>query len=479
MNAWILCALGINAAVVMMAAAWAVARKFNNAGVIEPASVYGLAAIAGLYAAAGGGDPIRRGVVAAIAVFWSVSLGTRLMRDLLRRHPNEPARYASLRQQFPKRTWYMFFACYQARAVLIGMISSPLAVACANREAVFTGWDAAGLAVGLAGLGMVPFLKPAKEPGASSGRRLAALASITWSGLFLIALGSPMGWATIWSPLLLFLLLTSVLRQAPCPAAAGTEPSVRPVGVLWSVGILLAAAASLSAAPSPGDLIARGDALDARYENRAALALYLQADALSPNDAEILHRISKQFAQLLLDAPTRKEKKELGAKALEAARRAVECDPRNSQAHLAVAISCGRVAFLESPGKRIQMSKTIRDEAELAARLDARNDLAWHVLGRWNYEVANFNPLLKGLARAFYGKLPDASNETAIACFQRALVIAPQSAIHHVELGRAYAAAGQTEKARRHLEQGLVLPAQDKDAQETRQRARVALEALR
>ena len=92
--------------------------------------------------------------------------------------------------------------------------------------------------------------------------------------------------------------------------------------------------------------------------------------------------------------------------ALDAAKRAVAADPNNAQAHLSLAIVYGRIALNEPPRRKIEMSRLIKQEAETAARLDPKNDYAWHVLGRWNYEIANFNPLLKALAQAIYGKIP-------------------------------------------------------------------------
>lgn len=225
------------------------------------------------------------------------------------------------------------------------------------------------------------------------------------------------------------------------------------------------------------ELITAEDALDQQNRNSEALALYIKADAKRPNDSEILRRISKQYAQLMLDATSSSEKAELGRSALDAARRAVAADPNNAQAHLSLAIVYGRIAFNEPPRPKIEMSRLIKQEAEIAARLDPKNDYAWHVLGRWNYEIANFNPVLKALAQAIYGKFPNASNEKAVECFQRAIVIQPRRVIHHLELGRAYLALGEKQKARDELNKGL--PSIDKDDDDNKQRARATLKQLK
>ena len=227
------------------------------------------------------------------------------------------------------------------------------------------------------------------------------------------------------------------------------------------------------------ELITAGDALDQQNRNSEALALYIKADAKKPNDSEMLRRISNQYAQLMLDATSSSERAELGRSTLDAARRAVAADPNNARAHLSLAIVYGRIAFNEPPRRKIEMSRLIKQEAEIAARLDPKNDYAWHVLGRWNYEIANFNPVLKALAEAIYGKFPNASNEKAVECFQRAIVIQPRRVIHHLELGRAYLALGEKQKAGDELNKGLSLPPIDKDDDDNKQRARATLKQLK
>jgi tetratricopeptide (TPR) repeat protein len=228
-----------------------------------------------------------------------------------------------------------------------------------------------------------------------------------------------------------------------------------------------------------GQLITAGDTLDKENRNQEALALYLRADGQKPNDAEIQWRLSKQYSQLMADASSVSEKRQLSQMALKSAQRAVSLDPTNAQAHLSLAIVYGRIALNESARRKVEMSRLIRQEAETAARLDPKNDYAWHVLGRWNYEIANFNPVLKALAQTVYGKLPEASNEKAVACFSKAIALQPRRVSHHVGLGRAYLALGEKQKARDEFNKAISLPSVDKDDPEDKQRAQAMLKELR
>ena len=62
--------------------------------------------------------------------------------------------------------------------------------------------------------------------------------------------------------------------------------------------------------------------------------------------------------------------------------------------------------------------------------------------------------------------------------FFNSVAIQPDRVIHHVELGRTYAALGRKQEARAELNKGLALPSREKDDNESKDRARKALAAL-
>ncbi len=186
---------------------------------------------------------------------------------------------------------------------------------------------------------------------------------------------------------------------------------------------------------------------------------------------------SKDCVARMDAAGSKAEKRELGNKALELAERAVVEDPGDAEAHLSVAIVLGKLSFLESPGERIRNSARIGDEARRAVELDPDYELAWFVLGRWNYEIANLGAGARFFAEKLFGKLPDASNERAVECLERATALNP-GLMNRAELGRAYAAVGEDEKAREELRAALAMSASDGDERDAQRRAREALDRL-
>ena len=178
------------------------------------------------------------------------------------------------------------------------------------------------------------------------------------------------------------------------------------------------------------------------------------------------------------DVSAKADKIAAGRRALDYAQRAVVADPKNAKAHLALAISYGRLAPLLESKTKIAYSKLVKEEADRSLALDANDDLTLHVLGAWNYEMANLNGLLRSLAQLIYGKFPAASNEEAVRLFQRATALAPNQVMHHIALGRTYAAMGQPDAAKIELQKGLRLPSREKDDEETKQRGRETLKSL-
>lgn len=225
-------------------------------------------------------------------------------------------------------------------------------------------------------------------------------------------------------------------------------------------------------------LLAKGDQFDAQLKTKDALAAYQEAEKLEPNNAEVLHRIAKQLGESQNDLSDKAAKQAVGEKALDYAKRAVAADPKNAKAHLALAVCYGRQASYVDNKTKIGYSKLTKAEVEKSLQLDPKNDLAWHVMGAWQYELANLNSILRAIAGLIYGTVPSASNEEAVRCFKKALELNPKRVGNHVELGRTYLAMGKKEEAKAALQKGLSLPDTMRDDPMVKARARELLKKL-
>ena len=220
-------------------------------------------------------------------------------------------------------------------------------------------------------------------------------------------------------------------------------------------------------------------AAEARFDARAALALFRQADALRPNDAAILQKISKQYSDASADTSNPVEKQRLCTQALAYARRAVALEPRNVVNVLSLAICYGKLATYADTRTKFEYSRYVKQYAEQALALNPDHAYAHHVLGRWNYEVASLGFGTRFLVRVIHGGLPDASTAEAVRQLRRATELSPAFPSHRVELGFALLADGQRDAARQAFEQALTMPRREKYDEEAWARARAALAGLR
>lgn len=241
------------------------------------------------------------------------------------------------------------------------------------------------------------------------------------------------------------------------------------------------AAAMLIAGHALGDfteLVKQGDAYDAQFKPDAALKYYLPAEKLNPNDAALLVKITRQYVYRMADLPAKEDQLKSVRIALAYAERAVKLAPGDCDSHLSIAICLGKLTPLVGNKEGIEASHKIKAEAETAAKLNPKNDFAWHLLGRWNQELAQIGGMTRALAMIVYGALPSASYDDAVRYFQKAIALNPNRLIHYVELGRTYALMGRKAEAKKFIEQGLAMTNRDQDDPGTKERGRKTLQSL-
>jgi tetratricopeptide (TPR) repeat protein len=244
-----------------------------------------------------------------------------------------------------------------------------------------------------------------------------------------------------------------------------------------ATALLLTCAASR--AQSANDLIEKGDVFDLKFQAAEALKDYLPAEKLEPKNVRLLVRIARQYRHLMTDATPREDKLRLGGIALGYAQRAAALAPNDSEAQLSPAITYGKMLPFQGSKERVEASPRIKEAVDKAIKLDPRNDLAWHVLGRWHQVLADVGLIKRTLGQFIYGKLPASTNEEAVKCFEKAIEFNPHRPMHYIELGRTYAQMGRAADARRFIAIGLAMPDTEKDDPETKRLGSETLAKLR
>lgn len=222
-------ATGSAVALSLMFALWVLHLRWRNAAVVDVGWTVAIglqALVAGLM---GTGDPTRRAIVATVGMLWSARLALHLARRVAA-EPEDP-RYAELRARWGGDTRLKFLAFFLFQGALATVLAGPFFIAAADASPALHPFLVAGvllalLAVigeGIADTQLRRFKSDARNRGQVCRVGLWGWSRhpnyffdwLVWCAFVLLALGSPWGWVTIVSPLL---MLHFLLRVTGIPA---------------------------------------------------------------------------------------------------------------------------------------------------------------------------------------------------------------------------------------------------------------------
>jgi tetratricopeptide (TPR) repeat protein len=203
---------------------------------------------------------------------------------------------------------------------------------------------------------------------------------------------------------------------------------------------------------------ADGDAALMRFNLGEALAAYRAVHKLAPDNYEATWKLARALADKSTLTKDRNEQKQDCVEAEQLARAAVKLKPDDSKGHAYLAVAVGKLALYEGGKRKVELGNEVKREAQRAIQLNDKEDLAYHVLGVWNREMAELNWVLRKFAEMLYGKFPSSSLDTAVQDLERARELAPTVVPHRVELGVTLADMRRWQEANDVLEKALTMP---------------------
>ena len=193
------------------------------------------------------------------------------------------------------------------------------------------------------------------------------------------------------------------------------------------------------------------------HENEAFLR-YAEILKIEPSNLVALFKCSELCSRIGARQPDKEKMTPYFNAAKNYATAALAVNPNSSEANCAMAFALGRISRVSTTKERVILAKDVKRYTETAIRLDPSNFRAYHILGRWEYDVSDLNMAERSFARVFYGKLPDASLNDAIADFEKSRALNPAFILNYYELARSYHRMGDDKKATAYLRQVLTLP---------------------
>jgi tetratricopeptide (TPR) repeat protein len=182
------------------------------------------------------------------------------------------------------------------------------------------------------------------------------------------------------------------------------------------------------------------------HENEAFLK-YAQVVKLDPVNLVALWKCSELCSRIGARQTDKEKMKSYFIAGKNYASAALSVNTNSSEANCAMAFALGRISRVSSTRERVILARDVKFYADKSIRLDPANFRAYHILGRWNYDVSDLNMAERSFARMFYGKLPDASLDDAIADFEKSRSLYPAFILNYYELARSYHRMGEDKKA--------------------------------
>ena len=229
---------------------------------------------------------------------------------------------------------------------------------------------------------------------------------------------------------------------------------------LTAVLVLFVARGLFAQAP---DGLAHADSLFDNYQEKESLAAYNEVLDENPNNLSALWHASLLYSRIGNRLDDDDEMKMYYNNAKDLAQRALAVDSTSADANFVMAVAMGRMALIVGSRERVAASRDIKKYADRALEADSTNAGAWHVLGRWNYEISNLNFAERLAANVLFGGIPEgASTEKAVEYINKAIALNPKFVLYYYDLAKAYEELGEDEQAveacKTGLEKSTLLP---------------------
>jgi tetratricopeptide (TPR) repeat protein len=222
-----------------------------------------------------------------------------------------------------------------------------------------------------------------------------------------------------------------------------------------------------------------GDREFLRTNYKEAAAIYDSVLTAGRDSSVVLWRLARAYV-CMADVADEKDELALYRIAGWYAERSIVADSLNSDGHTWRAAALGNIAMYEGGKTKIRLTHEIRNELDLAIRLNPSDDIAYSILGSFYIALGDVSWIERQLAAIFLGRLPDGGFPEAEQALRKAIALAPDVIRHHFELGRLYLLMGRDSDALTELQRVTALrPATGSDPRTQKSAERMILTITR
>lgn len=212
-----------------------------------------------------------------------------------------------------------------------------------------------------------------------------------------------------------------------------------------------------------GVVIKEANRLENLPDEKAAFTTFKEVLKMQPTNVYALNKCSELCSRIGKRQPDKASSNDYYQAAVMYAGIALRIDSNNSESNCVMAIALGRSSLNKSGKEKIAAAREIKKYVDLSIKNDPHNFKAWHVLGRWNFELSTLNLIERTAAKLLYGAIPAGTLTDAIYAFEKSNSITDGFILNYFELARAYQKNDENGKAIATLKKMLLLTNQTED----------------
>lgn len=227
------------------------------------------------------------------------------------------------------------------------------------------------------------------------------------------------------------------------------------------------------------DLLAQAEIAHDAKDYDLTMSLLQDALKLDDRNTEIYWKLSRAYFDFADRKPNDMEyKKPFLYQGRDMAQKALDLDQMNAGAHKWYAIHHGQIGEAEGTEQKIKNSYGMRDHTLLAIKYDPLDDANYHVMGRWNYALADLSWIERQIASIIYATPPEASFEEALKYFKKAHEIDKTDIRNMLYIGYCYEELDNEKEAEAWLKKAIAAPATSDSDRSLQTEAQEALDDL-
>jgi len=205
-------------------------------------------------------------------------------------------------------------------------------------------------------------------------------------------------------------------------------------------------------------LIQEAEKLEKEQKELQALKKYTEAQKLKPTDLHVLYKCSELYSRIGVRETNPVIRDQYYKSSLAFAQMAYKYHPQSDDANVAMSMALGRMALTRSGKEKVSTVKEIKAYADNAIRINTKNFKAWHIIGKWNYEVSNLGFLERAAIKLLYGGLPNSSFSESVKAYEKVKELNPYFGTNYLELAKAYHKLDDNKNAEKNLKYVIAMP---------------------